>query len=423
MVKKIFLLVAIGCLFFANGEANESFSLSGYVKSFLMVFDMPSTLQEGLSTDTPPLGAVHNRLRLKVSYTPSPWLAVHAAYDVSPRIQDPLFFRESIYFSTLSPPSYRAYDFDSRLYPAEGAEVESFGLFHNLDRLDVTFKTTFGDLILGRQAIAWGSARTVNPTDVVAPFAFNELDTEERRGVDAVRLRIPIGRMAELDLGIIAGHQWDMRQGAFYARGKFYLWNSDLSLLVLGFGDDLMLGFDLARSIGGAGYWLEAAYVIGGALRDPEGVGGEVSNYIRLSTGLDYSFSGSIYAFLEYHFNGAGRGESTEYSRLFSSNAYRYGSVYFVARHYLIGGVTWQISPLIPFTGSIITNLNDGSFILVPRIEYNLAENVYLAAGAFWGVGKGPELRPVEPESAIYSLRSEFGAYPRTLFTSFRIYF
>ncbi|MBN2105171.1 bifunctional alpha,alpha-trehalose-phosphate synthase (UDP-forming)/trehalose-phosphatase [bacterium] len=51
----------------------------------------------------------------------------------------------------------------------------------------------------GRQDIVWGSARTVNPMDVIAPFSFGSLDTEDRRGVDAIRLRIPVGCMGEID--------------------------------------------------------------------------------------------------------------------------------------------------------------------------------------------------------------------------------
>ena len=421
MVKRFFLLITILIILYAHGQAADKFSLNGYVKSFFTVFEMPNTLQQGESIDTAPFGAVHNRLRLKLSINANQWLAIHAAYDFSPRIQDPLLFQESIFFSSIVPRNYRIADFDSRIYPAVGAEVNSFALFHNLDRLNVTIKTTFGDLIVGRQAIAWGSARTINPTDVVAPFAFNELDTEERRGVDAVRLRIPLGRMDELDLGFISGHELDMRQGAFFLRGKVYVWNTDISVLLLGFGDDLLLGFDLARSIGGAGYWLEAAYVIAGVLRNQEEEIGQ--NYLRFSTGFDYSFSGSVYAFLEYHFNGAGRGEPGDYDQLFTTNAYQYGSVYFMARHYIIGGVTCQITPLIPFTGSVIVNADDGSLVLAPQVEYNLAENIYISAGAFWGIGREPEIVHSRSETPAYLFHSEFGAYPRTLFTSFRIYF
>jgi len=114
---------------------------------------------------------------------------------------------------------------------------------------------------VGRQAIAWGNARIINPTDIIAPFSFNELDTEERRGVDAVRVRIPLGMMDELDLGVVAGRDFNRDRSAFFIRGKTYLLKTDLSLLMTGFRKHLMIGFDLSRSVGGAGIWLEAAHV------------------------------------------------------------------------------------------------------------------------------------------------------------------
>jgi hypothetical protein len=79
-------------------------------------------------------------------------------------------------------------------------------------------------------------------------------------------------------------------------------------------------------------------------------------------------------------------------------------------------GATYQVSLLIPFTGMIIVNMTDGSVILSPGLEYNIAENIYLSAGAFVGIGKHPDIFPAR-------YRSEFGAYPTMIYTSFRIYF
>ena len=53
------------------------------------------------------------------------------------------------------------------------------------------------------QAIAWGSAFVINPTDVIAPYVYNALDQEERYGVDALRVRVPTGALSETDLGYV----------------------------------------------------------------------------------------------------------------------------------------------------------------------------------------------------------------------------
>jgi hypothetical protein len=56
----------------------------------------------------------------------------------------------------------------------------------------------------------------------------------------------------------------------------------------------------------------------------------------------------------------------------------------------------------------------------VRGIDYNIAEDVYLAAGATLGIGRRPYR---ENPSADPLLRSEFGAYPNMYWASFRVYF
>ena len=77
--------------------------------------------------------------------------------------------------------------------------------YQNLDRAFLTFSPPSGDIYIGRQAIAFGAADVVNPTDVLAPYGFDSLDTENRPGVDALRYRIPFGGMGELDFGVVCG--------------------------------------------------------------------------------------------------------------------------------------------------------------------------------------------------------------------------
>jgi hypothetical protein len=316
-------------------------------------------------------------------------------------------------------------DFASRIYPGKGKPVGSFGVFHNLDRCFVTIKTKAVDIFIGRQAIAWGSARVINPTDIIAPFTFNELDTEERRGVDAVRVRIPLGMMDELDMGYMPGEDFKFRNSAFYLRGKTYLLKTDLSLLLLGFRENLLVGLDVTRAIGGAGFWCEAAYVIPHFFnKNDEPLPGEdEKNYFRASTGMDYNFSGKLYGFFEYHYNSAGEGEPGNYLYFFNKTAFTKGSTYLMGRHYLNLGVTYQVTPLIPFTGLLIFNANDASLTFAPTLEYNIKEDIYISAGAYLGIGKRPETIDAGNPTFSTRFRSEFGAYPDMFFTSFRIYF
>jgi hypothetical protein len=417
-VKKLIVFWALILIVALNLRSEEEFFLSGYFKNFSIVFLFPEH-ESVYGISSPAIGASNNRLRMKFSMKPLSWLAFDAAYDLSPRIQDPALFRNDLFFAKIEDNRYRFADFRPRIYPESDEQTGSFGLYHNLDRFSVTIKTKFADIFVGRQAIAWGSARIINPTDIIAPFTFNELDPEERRGVDAIRVRIPLGVMDELDFGYVAGKDFDLGKSAFFLRGKINAAQTDLSLLLLGFYDHLLIGTDIARSIGGAGFWAETAYVIPGFFKE----GLHDSNYFRLSTGLDYNLTAKMYGFAEYHFSSVGKRKPEDYQELFQSSAFQDGSVYLMGKHYLGVGLTYQVTPLIPFSGLILLNINDGSFTLGPKVEYNIAENIYISAGSYLGVGKKPERILVPPNLSEILFHSEFGAYPDMIFTSFRIYF
>jgi hypothetical protein len=422
MKRLLIYLILFILLLWGGMVKSADIKVNGYYKLFFTGFKMPGYRLEAGELEEPAIGAVNNRLRLKLSFATGKWLAFEAAYDFSPRIQDPMLFQEGIFFAAIDPVGYRVEDFSDRIYPGKGEAVSSFGIYHNLDRCFFTIKTSIADIFIGRQAIAWGSGHFINPTDVIAPFTFNELDTEERRGVDAVRIRIPLGMMDELDLGYVPGKNFKFQNSAFYVRGKTYFMKTDAALLLMGFRENLLIGLDVTRSIGGAGAWIEAAYV------DPDFFNKDKNtqtldekSYFRASVGMDYTFTGKLYGFFEYHFNSAGKKKPGDYTDVFSSTAFTEGAAYLMGQHYLNLGMTYQVSALLPFTGLVFINLNDGSVTLSPMLEYNIAENIYLGGGAYIGIGKRPEL--VDIASRAFSFHSEFGAYPAMFYTSFRVYF
>ncbi len=363
-------------------------------------------------------GIVVNRLRLNLLYTPTDTLSFAFAYDFTPRIQDPLLFvgagSPSPYAVSTPSSSYRIADFDSPIYPSAEDPVGSVGIYHNLDRASVQFSTDFADIFVGRDAIAWGSARVVNPTDVVAPYTYDQLDTEDRVGVDAVRMRIPVGVMGEVDTGYISGANFDFDESAVFLRTQLNAAETDLSLLLLEFQRDLLVGLDVARGIGGAGFWLETAYVFTEPFDDAQDAS---EDYLRTSVGLDYSFGGETYVFVEYHFNGAGARDPENYLTNIEQPAYTRGSVYLLGRHYLAPGGTHQPTPLISVSGQILLNLSDLSTWVAPQVAYNIAEDIHLSVGGFVSIGK----RPKNGESPEF--QSEFGSYPNFFFFSFRVYF
>jgi len=357
-------------------------------------------------------------LRLQAKIYPSQWSTVELAYQLVPEIRPASLQPQSILFGG-GTGEYRVIDLRRRLLPWKSTEVNNISLSQELDRAAVTLHLPFADLSMGRQAVAWGSARIVNPTDVVAAPRFSAVESEYRRGVDAVRLRVPFGTMHEGDVGYIFGRDFRFDRSAAFGRLKLYLLETDVSALAILFREDLMAGLDLARAIGEAGAWLETAYVVPDILSGDDPADLWAEDYLRLSAGLDYNFSGGLYTYLEYHFNSPGAADASEYLQLAGDPAYVDGGVYLFGRHYLGLGATYQITPLLPATALVLANLTDPSLMLSLSLEYNIKENVYVEGGCTLGFGENPELLGGEP--AEY--RSEFGFYPNTVYTAVKLYF
>ena len=385
--------------------------IGGRFKNFFTVLEPPPSRGESRPLE----GAGSSRLRLELAARKGPSLAAEIAYEIAPHLQQTSAFAPHVQAPGPAPLSYRAVDFAARIYPRGDGRRGSFALLHNLDRAFATLSTSFADFYLGRQPVAFGSARVVNPIDLLAPFAYEALDKEDRAGVDALRARIPVGDLSEMDAGVVFGDGLTFGESAGFLRGRFYLDKTDVAPAAVLFKENLLLGLDLARSVGGAGYWLEAGYTFAGIFAGYES--GE--NYLRLSTGLDYSFGSRLYAFVEYHLNGAGSGNTATYLKQAGKTAYREGAVHLLGRHYAAPGFTFQATPLLSAGLQALINGGDGSALVGPRLAYSFEDNVAVTAGGFFSVGRRTRLRP----GAGLEPRSEFGLYPGVYYTSVALYF
>ncbi len=415
--KRPLLIFLIIILLIPFSLRADRFSLDGYYKNFTTILNFPQYTMNYYA-NPPLMGLVLNRLRLDANFKLNHDFSFDLAYNIIPRIQDKSLSQPQIFEIGSEAYTYRAFDLDQKLYPCDD-DTASFLVYQNLDRAFWTISAPAFDLYIGRQAIAWGAARVINPTDVLTPFPYNELDVENRIGIDAVRMRYPLGFMGELDLGYVFGDDFEFKQSAFLVRGKYYIAQSDVSLLAIGFKENLLIGFNFARNIGGASSWIEAAYTLADALAKG-GVNSDQS-YFRISVGADYSFGSGTYSYIEYSFNGAGELKAVDYLANLNTVAYTDGSDYYMGKHYLSPGFSYQITPLLTGYADAIINLNDPSYLLAPHAEYNISENIYLDAGAYIGIGKAPELTETSIPPVL--LRSEFGSYADIYYTSFKIYF
>lgn len=388
----------------AQAGEEAAWHLSGYSKTFLTVL-----LPASAGGTQPPQGTLTLPFRLKGKWKPAEGVMVTAAYEWTPALSQEAG-TASLAWPQPDAADYRFADLDAQLYPRQEEPGARFTLAQNLDRALVTLSFGFGDLMLGRQPVAFGSAKVVNPTDVLAPFTYQTLDQEERSGVDALRFRAPLGEMGEMDAGWVLGRDGRYDHSAWFLKSKVVLRGTDTTLLFMKFRNHGLLGVDLAWTLGGAGAWMEAAFVFDRLFADRDRDG----DYLRYSIGMDYNLADGWYGFVEYHINGAGRIPPADYAGLFIRDAYTQGAVYLLGRHYLAPGVTVQITPLMSATVQVLWNEGDGSLLAAPGVTISLADEMEGQVGGFWSMGASP---------SATGWRSEFGAYPSVVFTAVKYYF
>ena len=417
MTNRLNLFYFVAMIFYLSNiteaHAENTWKVGGSLKQFSLVFDASKS---GLFFGMPNrrLGLSSNRWRTEGQWRPKDWIHIEVAYDAVLRIQDPTLFESQGNPGFQSLGGYRMTDLST--YLSKPKPQESVGMLQNLDRLFVRFRVGPADLYVGRQAISWGSGKVINPTDVIAPFSFETLDTENRYGVDAIRLRVATGWMGELDAGFLVGDKDKAWANAGYIRGKGYFLQTDVSLLFMQFQGHALIGWDMARSLGGAGVWLEGALVSPNAFRNH--TFGGANAYWRITAGTDYSFAGNLYGFFEYHFNGPGKEDPASYLMAATDMAYGAGKVYLLGKQYGIVGATYQLAPLWIVQGQVLTNLNDGSFVVSPNLDYNLARNVDMSGGLFWCVGES-----THSSGSLPVPESEFGMYPDFVYLSIQFFY
>jgi len=402
LILFVFIFSAIGLL--QAEESSFEIDLRGYSNTNLMFYNIPDGYQmQGIEKGT--YFEFSNITRASVISTPVKWVTAEIAYSISPSVSD--LNRRALAFNAPSVDKYRLIDI-----PEFISEYEYGSVSQNIDRVTAQFRTPFADITAGRQAVSFGSGRFFNPTDVFSPFSYQALNKEEKTGVDALRVQVPIGKMSEIDMGYVFGEFGDWKKSAAFIRGKFDLKGTDLSIIAMEYKTHFMAGINISSSIKGAGVWLEAAYTFSNLLEKYD----KDQNFFRISAGADYYFSGDFYLFGEYHYSSAGTIDKKDYlfNSLTKKSAYKDSGVYLLGEHYFAPGFSWQVHPLVGLSLAVLMNITDPSAMISPKISFSLEEDIFIDLGA--SINAGKRIKNSE-------FKSEFGSYPDFYYLSARLYF
>jgi len=379
-------------------RARPSLDVSGYIRSLTGIhdagFDAP-----GVDRRTGFHGQVA-RLRWRIGFGDAVTLDVHN------RLQARLSstaggFGEAAGIGVSVVPG-RPVDLSTHLLDEERIE-----LWHDIDRLALTFRAGKADITAGRQAITWGLAYLFPVADLWAQFSPFELDTEEKPGVDAVRVLAYPAAGLELD-GVVAarGRAEDWSAGL---RATIELPSADVYAAAGKFWNQLML-------LGGIAYVLDVSTLRAEAVLPWDLDDGELGRP-RVTLGVD-RLSQRLRLTAEYHHNGTGVTEPAAYLAQLASPHLARGETYLLARHYLGGAASWIVDQdeRLSLSLSALVNLHDGSAALTPIASWNFGQNASVSAGAVQSVGARPTLLPP-------ALESEFGTYGTLWFARVSVYF
>ncbi len=279
-------------------------------------------------------------------------------------------------------------------------------LDHDIDRAAATIYTDAADITLGRQAITWGRAVLFPVADLWTKFSPYELDQTEKRGTDALRvLAYPNysteldfvvadkGSLADLSGGVRAAKTFDWGDG-FAAAGKF--WNEIIAMAGVSATKDSFRGR------------LEVA--------GPYNIDDTKVELPRVTVGGDY-ISSKLQLTLEYHFNGAGAADPTDYLQQLQSDVFARGESYYLGRHYVGAAVSYSGFERTNLSLSAIANVGDPSVIVAPNFRYILSDEADINVGAFQGFGAEPKIAmaPV--------IHSEYGTYGGLVYTQLRVFY
>lgn len=368
--------VVVNLLFLFLNCAHAS-EISGNLKSYPIFKDLPGTTEIQKSWQ--------NSFKLQYSHSFPFEIKTEVAYEMTSLLEKHLPLAKNSQ-------SYRYDDLNLYIHDEQDSTKYKMSLAQNLNRLNFSWSQPIGDITIGRQPLAFGSAKSINPTDVLTPFAINSIDKEDRMGVDAIIIKTPLNSTSLIETGFVAGKNLDGDKSAYYFRPKFNFNNFDLSLTAMNFKKRKLYGIDLQHPLWDAGSWIEAGFIdeYNPALKD----------YVRMTLGVEYKFQNSLYLAGEYHYNGASISDKRSSPSDF---------VFLQNLHYAIITSTYELTPL--FIGSIqaFFNPRDHSIFNCLKLEYNLSENSYVGLGSYTGLGN--------------KSNSEFGRYGKLYFSSIRYYF
>jgi len=228
------------------------------------------------------------------------------------------------------------------------------------------------ELTVGRQRIAWGTARFWSPADVFNPISPLQVEADEREGVDAAQLSVQLPK--DFRWSAVYAPQDGINRSTEATRLATTVHNFDVAAFAGRFRQDWVAAGTFAGQWGGAGLRGELTYTWR--------ANSVQSNALRLTLGSDYAVNSKLYVIGEYFYNqgqppGLIPGEPTNPSQLLRFT----NEIFTLDRHFLSGGVRYAVTPLFHVEGYTVVDVQGPGVFFLPTATYSLSSNADLTAG------------------------------------------
>ena len=248
-----------------------------------------------------------------------------------------------------------------------------------IDRASVAYSGESLVLKAGRQAITWGSGMFFHPSDIVAPFSPDAIDTSYKPGVDMLYAQYLFDNGADIQAIAVPraetyGGAVSLDQSTLAIRGNATLGSFDGALFLARDRSDNVAGLNLSGPLGGASWNAEFVHW---RLADGTAHPSWLFNITNFGTLGDWNVS----YFAEYFRNGFGVDASLPSDALPASLTKRMsaGQAFFGGQDFLAPGGQLQVTADLSISPRAIFSLDDGSRLASVSVNYALGDNTDLA--------------------------------------------
>ena len=249
---------------------------------------------------------------------------------------------------------------------------------NTIDRLSLTYTTPDLVLKLGRQSITWGSGIFFHPSDIVAPFAPNAIDTSYKPGADMIYTQYLFDNGADIQAIVVPraatpGGTIDLDSSTYAMRAQFQLASLDAGAMLARDRGDTVASAGLSGPLAGASWNAEYVnWTLENGDRHPSWLF-NISNFGTLG-------EMNIAYFAEYFHNGFGVDSSVPLDSFPASLNKRMstGQVFLPGVNFLALGANMQMTPDLSVSPNALISLDDRSALARLAVNYALSDNTNL---------------------------------------------